>query len=230
MCLSIMAKGDFDTGLGTVSGDSDVWRIQLGFPTGKGISYGGINISNEIKGLNEAWNNHYEPELRKWFKVIDADFVKKNSKYKGLIGRCWHPMLDNWAGEAIETGGRGKSKHKKTAVSVGADFDYKPIRLSDEDIKNLWNEPLSREARASLWDRAVKLLGSGMKETQARTFIGKLIKTYGEQEVAGAIGQIMVRAVMPADPKSFIVDLLNKNNRGSIAENKARSQRSKVAL
>lgn len=231
MCLSIMAMGDFEQFLGTVSGDEDVWRAQLGFPTGRGVKSAGRRVAVELSALDQAWSDHWGPELRTWFKPVDAALVRAKPKYKNLSGRCWHPLLDTWNADGVAAKPKPRKKTGDIVPGGGCDFDYAPIRLSIGVVQGAWDTPMSQDARAALWETAVRILKTGnTAESTARTFLGKMIKDYGEKEVAAAIAQIMVRTILPADPKSFLNETLKNGRDGTPAVRKARQQRIRVAL
>ena len=72
--------------------------------------------------------------------------------------------------------------------------------------------------------------GDPASEASGRQFLGKLIKDFGEKNVATAVAQLMVRAVKPADPKAFLRKQMQHAEEGSPAVQKARAQRVKVPL
>lgn len=94
-----------------------------------------------------------------------------------------------------------------------------------------WRAPLSSERRRSLWDVGVSCLAVDLADQkQARTFLGKLIRQYGEETVAKAVAELSMRALPPADGYSFLQGILRRETEGSEAEQKARHQRARVAL
>lgn len=108
--------------------------------------------------------------------------------------------------------------------------DTSPWRDLSKVVRH-WRAPLSSERRRSLWDVGVACLAVDLAdEKQARTFLGKLIRQYGEETVAKAVAELSMRALPPADGYSFLQGILRRETEGSEAEQKARHQRSRVAL
>ncbi len=77
------------------------------------------------------------------------------------------------------------------------------VKISDiESVIEPVNEP-SSDNIWSVWER--------FAGKSARPVLGKLIKQYGEHEVAKAIGVTILK--QPADPKGYIYGVLNQNKR-----------------
>ena len=219
----------------------------------KTVNGRGLREQNE---LDIAWNDVWKPELLRWFKVITPDFTQDHPKYKDCMGRYWHPLLDIQVVEThvenqptakqskrgnkteIKTSEEMLQKVAKTRVNKGKrvqalgdpHWDYPVIRYSPNTFKSCWEEPLTREARANLWDSALTVLAPGGDTASARQFIGKLIKEFGEKNTAAAIAQLVVRAVPPADPKSFLRKQLKNLTEGSEAEKRANQRHVHVPL
>ena len=69
--------------------------------------------------------------------------------------------------------------------------------------------PGSAKAANVIWDVGVSLLvGAGVTERSARSFLGGLIKEFGEEAVADAVAKASLKR--PADPRQFLVGLLRE--------------------
>lgn len=104
--------------------------------------------------------------------------------------------------------------------------DKSTTTCSEEDLSLTRAEALARDKSSSaagaasqasshspdvIWDLAVKMLiRAGDKESQARTFLGKLCKDYTKESVAQAIAT--TSAANPANPKEYLVKILQKGN------------------
>lgn len=217
----------------------------------------GLREQNE---LDITWNEIWKPELLQWFKKIDDNFIIEHPEYKNCLGRYWHPLLLNLnkfdltdkkdkkikknkieklnnsnkmdyiiENENIKT--KSKSKSKKTEIDL--EYDYPCIRFSITSLKASWEEPITREARADLWNGAVNALaikGDKSSEASARQFVGKLIREFGEKNTAAAISQLIIRPIPPADPKAFLRKQLKIMSEGKQSVNKANEMHAKVQL
>ena len=212
-----------------------------------------------VHELDLVWADVWKPQLLNWFILIDDDFLKTKPSFSDAKGRYWYPLLGEGETEKdildnkhldrkkktnTKRGAREKNselqntatpakKTKKTAAqAVDPNWDYPLIRYSPNILKKCWDVPIAQSDRLMIWKEAVTLLsdGSEKQEQGARQFIGKLIKDFGESQVAAAVAVLIVRIPRPADPKSFLRKQLKNATEGSEATQKARSQRSKVPL
>lgn len=219
----------------------------------KSVKGRGLREQNE---LDIAWNDVWKPELLRWFQVITLEFVDLHPIYKNCVGRYWHPLLDINHTQVSEDKKTGKNttktsskmrsqfdediahkvsktrvtKAKKMHILGDPSWDYPNIRYSPNIFKSCWEEPLTDEARANLWDSALRVLAPGGDTVSARQFLGKLIKEFGEKTTASAIAQLVVRAVPPADPKSFLRKQLKNLSEGSEKEKQANRMHVHVPL
>lgn len=255
MALELMALPGTEAFLGTLPSEDDLWRNALNIPSQRSIQ-SALKKSVQGRGLREqneldiAWNDVWKPELLRWFTPITSEFVDSHPEYKNCLGRYWHPLLE-MAVEVdviqprkkthtpqIKTGEAIAQKVATTRVNKGKrvlpvgdpHWDYPAIRYSPNTFKSCWEEPLTQEARASLWDSALSVLSPGGDAASARQFIGKLIKEFGEKNTAAAVAQLVVRAVPPADPKSFLRKQLKNLTEGSEAQKRANTLHVHVPL
>jgi len=258
MALELMALPGTENFLGTLPSEDDLWRNALNIPSQRSIQ-SALKKSVNGRGLREqneldiAWNDVWKPELLRWFQVITVEFAEQNPLYKNCVGRYWHPLLDihntQHTSDEKKTGktsAKTRSKsHEEIAQKVSTTrvnkgrkvqtlgdpaWDYPTIRYSPNTFKSCWEEPLTHEARANLWDSALRVLAPGGDTVSARQFIGKLIKEFGEKNTAAAVAQLVVRAVPPADPKSFLRKQLKNLTEGSEKEKQANRMHVHVPL
>lgn len=247
MAMELMNMGDFDQHRGTLPMEDDLWRAVLGLPSKRSIQMA-LKNSVQARGLRDqheldvAWETVWKVELLRWFVKIDQDFIDKHPQYASCEGRYWHPLLEHTEEQqspaktrktaATKTKTSTPRKTKKITPLIDEQWDYPVIRYTTGVLKKHWDTPLTSEARTSLWNTALELLGvsDSKEERTSRQFLGKLIKDFGEQGVAAAIGQLVVRPIRPADPKSFLRKQLKNNAQGSNAVQKARDQRSHLPL
>lgn len=248
MALELMALPGTAAFGGTLPAEDDLWRNALNIPTQRSIQ-AALKKSVNGRGLREqneldiVWNDVWKPELLQWFVQITPAFAQQHPRHKEHIGRYWHPLLEmlEWV-EPPKTKKTPrvltdalvvvKTKGKAKRLVEDPSWDYPLIRYTTNVFKACWDEPLTREARADLWNSAVNMLGGSDPKAAAtaRQFIGKLIKEFGEKNTAAAVAQLVVRAVPPADPKSFLRKQLKNMTEGSNAVQLANQQRVRVPL
>lgn len=108
--------------------------------------------------------------------------------------------------------------------------DTAPWRASDAVLR-IWRMAAEPEQRQSIWDLGVACLAQGPQDhSEARSFLGRLIKVHGEEAVGQAVADLTRRAVRPADAKALLKGMLTRAEGGSAAEHRARQARSTVAL
>ena len=108
----------------------------------------------------------------------------------------------------------------------------KPLmKLDERRLLQIWKPALSESEKTSMWERGIRLLKtSAQSEAQTRAALGRLIKQHGEAAVHQALSALSRRHMPPADPLSFVQKMLQESDRSSPSEQKARQQRSKVAI
>lgn len=255
MALELMALPGTENFLGTLPSEDDLWRNALNIPSQRSIQSAlkktvngrGLREQNE---LDIAWNDVWKPELLRWFQIITPEFIQTHPAYKNCLGRYWHPLLEMQEDQTVAVMAKRVTKNAskvsedivqkvaKTRVNKGKrltivgdpQWDYPSIRYSPNTFKSCWEEPLTHEARANLWDSALSVLAPGGDTASARQFIGKLIKEFGEKTTAAAVAQLVVRAVPPADPKSFLRKQLKNLSEGSEKQKQANRMHVQVPL
>ena len=255
MAIDLMALGNFEEHMGTLPVEDDLWRTTLGIPTQRVIN-AALKKTVQGRGMREqneldiVWKDVWKVELLRWFVLIDDEFLIKRPQYFSCKGRYWHPLLDDInvqqpaphkKSKKIASGdGQDISKPKKSGVKkkagakvLDSEWDFPVIRYTERALKSCWDIPMTSDTRSSLWSNALSILaipGDPASEASGRQFLGKLIKDFGEKNVATAVAQLMVRAVKPADPKAFLRKQMQHAEEGSPAVQKARAQRVKVPL
>ena len=127
---------------------------------------------------------------------------------------------------------RRPKKKGDAAHPAGADgqaeLDYPTIRFSTTVLRQAWDTPLPAAELDTLWATGARLLGGDT--ARAKSALGRLIKEFGEADVAAAVGTLSVRRAPVADPLSFLRAMLDKQHGDSPAIVAARKQRARVAL
>lgn len=106
-----------------------------------------------------------------------------------------------------------RARKKPEMVIENPDFEGfdLTILLDEKPTTTILHETVTQEERGTIWSLGIKLLQKqGESDAQVRRFIGKIIKKYGEQEVAKAIANMSLKAIAPAEAQSYLVGILNK--------------------
>lgn len=94
------------------------------------------------------------------------------------------------------------------------------------------SDPLLAEGEApeqGVWRRGVSLLvKGGSTESSARSLLGKLIKTHGEETVAHGVTALELKNPFPADPKAFLVGCLKPKETSYTAVRNQPTQREAI--
>lgn len=256
MALQLMAMADVEQG-NTLAPEDAFWRNCLNIPSKisleqglrKSVSARGAKVMHE---MDIVWEEVWKKELLRWFILIDEKVVANKPHLSDFVGRYTWPFVEEDLAlqapsqkpvkKRAKTSNQTTSKKssatvfKKSASKqspfVDPSYDYPLVRFTPAALKRCWEVPIAQGQRADLWSEGVAFLSKGdpQEEKSARQFIGKLIKDFGEQKVAVAVAQLMVRPVRPADCKSFLRKQLKNATEGSDAVQRARQQRIKVPL
>jgi len=126
------------------------------------------------------------------------------------------------------------NQHSKEQMSTQLEIFESPLEqgFSIKDIlkhntsTTILFEPPTEKDTYSIWNIGVSLLEQqGKTQTQARSFIAKLIKTYSQKSVANIFAQISLKETKPADLSSYIIWALKQeqdiqkttSNRGRVS-------------
>lgn len=102
---------------------------------------------------------------------------------------------------------------------------------TQEDVVALWHLPVNRAQSLNVWAVGLALLGQNPNDdSNNRSFLASLIRTYGERKVAAAVGELSGRSVPPADPRAFLRAILRRETEGNPAAQRAREQRASIPL
>jgi biotin operon repressor len=123
-------------------------------------------------------------------KLADSGYIKVDNRVGGgaKISNVYTVMCDNQVSNNL--------------TGVSTEFTG-GVKLSD--IESVI-EPVKNHAPETIWTVWDKVAGDN-----ARPVIGRLIKQFGEHEVAKAIGVVMLK--QPADPKAYIYGVLNNSKK-----------------
>lgn len=157
----------------------------------------------------EDWNNRIKPQVLSAWK-------EENVKTKiGIQTFIYQPgLLKNTQNPTEKKKHTRKTKESKTELveieSENQGFNLKEI-LKLNNTATILNEQSNQEERASIWSLGVQMIESqGKSNSQARAFIAKTIKQFGDKSVAAAIGQLSLKEVKPADIQSYLIGILKK--------------------
>lgn len=215
---------------------------------------------NQGQWMEHLWNTRWKPMLMEAWKPINSQVVSKYPHLKGALGLRFCPMalaLSELAGlpadqAAMETlvgrphqadsiSAGPPSAPKKAKKREGVDPllaqllaltpDIGPLHDTDHVLKCFRAVPLP-EQRQTLWDLGVRVLATSPQEAKsARSFLSGLIRKYGEQAVAKAVGDVAVKAIAPADAKAYMVGVLRQEaSGGNVRVQEALERRGRVAL
>jgi len=116
------------------------------------------------------------------------------------------------------------------AEGIGSLVPLSDKLLDVDQIKARWHLPANRSTRLNLWSVGLSVLGNAEESNKNRTFMASLIRRYGENKVAAAIGEISARSIPPADPRSFLLGILRRETEGSAGAQRARENRAGLPL
>lgn len=120
--------------------------------------------------------------------------------------------------------GNKRGQHHK-ALDTKFGFQITDI-LKFAPTSTILYTPPKEHSGDTVWDDGVKLLGrNNMSALNARVFLGKMIKQYGQNPVADAIKQMSSLKQYPADARLYMQSILQtaqkairaKNGRGSVS-------------
>lgn len=118
---------------------------------------------------------------------------------------------------------------QQSGVSLSKLLEYGPDLFFNQDTNKpntLTNPTLAKQQtpKNTIWTIGVGLLSQDdYPENKVRSFLGKLIAEYGEQDVAGALASLSLKSISPADGRSYLVGILKKDT-------KTQKQRGSVIL
>lgn len=125
---------------------------------------------------------------------------------------------DSWAGRDRVDDDSSSSSGQVDQGALRTALTLNPITLTGKPIADSSRPsgPASKTSieltRDTIWTTGVQMLvRAGVKEAQARPYLGKLVKEYGEDAVGAAIGVAALKN--PVDPKAFIVATLQQRAR-----------------
>lgn len=217
--------------------------------------------SNQGQWLDHLWTSRWKPMLLEAWTVIDASTVADYPHLKGQIGQRFCPMalalgelahlpVGLAAVEALahptpnkptERAPKPKRATRARKSKEPADPlllqllslapDTGPLQDNVHVLKCFRAVPLP-EQRQTLWDLGVRVLAPTPEEAKgARSFLSGLIRQYGEQAVAKAVGEVAVKAIAPVEAKAYLVGVLRQEAAGgNIKVQEALERRGRVAL
>lgn len=175
------------------------------------------------------WEERIRPQIfRAWKKKsISQDGIEKNYWYQlGVI-----KTIENIS----EIKPRKSRKIVNKTVEDSNDFAYPGFDLktilNENFTSTILHEKPNEVDKITIWNLGVSLVKKqNESEGQARAFLAKLIKQYGEKTVAGVIAEISVKNIKPAEIHSYITGMLKIKVKEQETGNKQGSGRGRVVL
>lgn len=190
----------------------------------------------------EDWEERLRPQIARAWTISEGHWIQEgllrewerqasnSQKRRAAANARWDKRSAEGAGSAAKPGRKGKPEADPFLEAV-LGSDGEPLsgpeagfNLSSVLKENaLFFEQASAEERASIWSVGVKLLRhEAFDDNKARAYLGKLISELGEKRVAEAIAQLSLKALPPADGKSYLMGILKgeanrRKGRGRVA-------------
>ncbi len=109
-------------------------------------------------------------------------------------------------------------------------FNLSSLLKINDKLTILYERP-NKEDSQNIWNLGVEILSKHYSQSQARGYIAKLVKEFGEKSVAEVIAQYSLKKSNPVEPFAYIYGILKNNAK---AENDKKSGsgtgRGKVSL
>lgn len=196
----------------------------------------------------QDWEERLKPQISRAWKLQDGQWIQEgllrewerqasnSQKRRAAANARWDKGRGGDAALSGETApGARAGKAKPLAPDPFLDSvlgrDGEPLANEDSGFNlssvlkenAIFFEQASAEERASIWSVGVKLLKhDAFDDNKARAYLGKLISELGEKRVAEAIAQLSLKALPPADGKSYLIGILKgeanrRKGRGRVA-------------
>lgn len=200
--------------------------------------------------LDQLWTTRWRPMLEDAWRVVDAELVTAHPHLKGAEGQrfCAVAMLLGQSTEmpttvpaastTVAAPKRAAARKPRKGRTADAWLDQilsltpNTAPLHDmAHVQQCWKAVPMPEQRQALWDLGLQVLAASPAEhASVRSYLSRLIREFGEQSVAKAVGLLAVKPVPPADPKSYLRGVLRQETHGSPREQQALEARGRVAL
>lgn len=195
----------------------------------------------------EDWNNRLKPQILKGWTLEEGFWhqeglsrewerqTSKTQKRKAAANARWGKEKNKTGSETDASGSTplwseplaedpflssvlGKDGEPLTDPAAG--FSLSKILR----VNALFLEKATKDERANIWSVGVGMLKhAAFDDNKARAYLGKLISEFGEKVVAEAIAQLSLKALPPADAKTYLIGILK-------GEKSRRKGRGRVAL
>lgn len=206
--------------------------------------------------VQQLWEKFWKPQISLGWHRVDDLLIEERPYLARAKGGWWSPVAEAIGGHraaaapahatakkpaatkkarsAMATEPATTALHTPSATEDGDSIEHAlDIDTPWADVRRVkaaWRATLPRPVQESLWDLGVKALEPGVGSKAARQQLVGLINKYGEPQVSQAIGILLGRATRPADPIAFVVRTLKNQTEGSPNVQRARAQRTSVAL
>lgn len=175
------------------------------------------NLIRKLLGNPEIsdWENRIKPQIfSAWKKKIVKDGnVERQYWYQpGLI------KLTNEKSNPSQTVKTPRKKKIELIEIENPEFEGFSLEslLKSKPTATILHEQSNADERQTIWTIGVQLVTKqGESEAKARAFLAKLIKDYGDKAVAGAVAQLSLKQISPAEVHSYLIGILKKQQDGS---------------
>ncbi len=187
----------------------------------KGYLLDDENLMRKLVGNpdKEDWENRIKPQIfAAWKKkVIKEGNIERQYWYQpGMI-----KTIQEKDNNSTVTSSPQKTTRKKKAELIEVEnpeyegFNLESL-LKSQPTATILHEQSNADERQTIWSIGVQLVKKqGESEAKARAFLAKLIKDYGDKAVAGAVAQLSLKQISPAEVHSYLIGILKKQQDGS---------------
>lgn len=187
----------------------------------KGYLLDDENLMRKLVGNpdKEDWENRIKPQIfAAWKKkVIKEGNIERQYWYQpGMIKTIQEKETNSTSTPSTTK----KTRKKKSELIEVENPEYEGFNLESllksQPTATILHEQSSSDERQTIWSMGVQLVKKqGESEAKARAFLAKLIKDYGDKAVAGAVAQLSLKQVSPAEVHSYLIGILKKQQDGS---------------
>lgn len=175
------------------------------------------------------WTERIKPQVfQAWKKkAITQEGIEKNYWYQPGIIKTIEALTDK------------KPRKSRKTIDIITDevnenaypgFDLTNI-LKENFTATILHEKSNEKDKMTIWNLGVSLVKKqNESESQARAFLAKLIKQYGEKTVASVIAEISIKNIKPAEIHSYIMGMLKIKVKEQETGSKQGSGRGRVVL
>lgn len=182
------------------------------------------NLIKKLLGNPEQsdWENRIKPQIfSAWKKkIIKEGNIERQYWYQpGIIKTVREKEISSDSDVSTPVK-RTRKKKSDTVLLEIENPEFEGFNLENllkaKPTATILHEKSNAEERGTIWTIGVQLVRQqGETDAKARGFLARLIKEYGDKAVAGAVAQLSLKQVSPADIHSYLVGMLKKQQETS---------------